>query len=72
VGGIERKLDVRGLRARDLADRLAGDWTDIVEIFAVDRRHSLAADEIVVTRPHGDARIQGLDDLVQHGGSSGK
>src|SRR5262249_20832416 len=70
--GVKRKLDVSGLGARDLAYRLAGDRADIVEILAIDRRHPLAADEIVVTRAHGDARIQGLDDLVQHGGSSRK
>ena len=66
VRGVERKLDIGGLRARDLAHRLAGDRADIVEILAIDRRHPFAADEVVVTRAHGDARIQGLDDLVQH------
>ena len=33
----------------------------------VDRRHPFAADEIVVAGPQGHARVQGLDDLVQHG-----
>ena len=48
--GVERELDIGGLRAGDLADRLAGDRADIVEIIAVDRRHPFAADEILVAR----------------------
>ena len=64
--GVERKLDIGGLRAGDLADRLAGDRADIVEIVAVDRRHPFAADEIVVTRAQRHAGIQSLDDLVKH------
>ena len=65
--GVERKLDISGLRAGDLADRLAGNGADIVEILSVDRRHPFAADEIVVARAQSHSRIQGLDDLVQHG-----
>ena len=64
--GVERKLDIGGLRAGDLADRLAGDGADIVEIVAVDRRHPFAADEIVVARAQRHPRIQSLDDLVKH------
>ena len=64
--GIERKLDVGCLRAGDLADGLAGNRADIVEIIAFDRRHPFAADEIVVARPQGHPRIQRLDDLVKH------
>ncbi len=63
---VERKLDVGRLRAGDLAHRLAGDRADIVEILAGDRRYPFAADEILVAGPHGHARVQGLDDLVQH------
>ena len=66
VGGVERKLDIAGLRTGDLTHRLAGDGADIVEILAVDRRDPFAADEIVVAIAQGDPRIQGLDDLVQH------
>src|SRR6478672_8990730 len=67
VRGVERKLDVGGLRARDLAHHLAGDRAYIVEIAAVDRGDPLAADEIVVAGPQRYARIQSLDDLMQHG-----
>ena len=66
MGGVERKLDIGGLRTGDLTHRLAGDGADIVEILAVDRRDPFAADEIVVAIAQGDPRIQGLDDLVQH------
>ena len=66
VRGVERQLDIGGLRAGDLADRLAGDRAEIVEILAVDRGHPIAADEIVVAGPQGYPRIQGLDDLVKH------
>ena len=66
VRGVEGKLDIGGLRAGDLADRLAGDRADIVEIVAVDRRHPFAADEILVAGPQRHAGIQGLDDLVKH------
>ena len=64
--GIERKLDIGGLRARDLADGLAGNRADIVEIIVFDRRHPCAADEIVVTRAQRHPRIQRLDDLMKH------
>ena len=64
--GVERKLDVGGLRAGDLADRLAGNGADIVEILAVDRRHPFAADEIFVARAQRHPRIQSLDDLMKH------
>jgi hypothetical protein len=65
--GIERKLDVGGLRACDLAYRLAGDRADIFEVAAADRSDPFAADKILVAGPQRYARIQGLDDLVQHG-----
>ena len=67
VRGVEGELDVGGLRAGDLADRLAGDGADIVEILAGDRRDPFAADEIVVAGAQGYPRVQGLDDLVEHG-----
>ena len=67
VSCVERELDVCGAAIGDLTDRLAGDRADIVEIAAVDRRHPFAADEILVARPQRCPRIQGLDDLVQHG-----
>ena len=34
VRGVERKLDIGGLRARDLAHGLAGDRADVVEVIA--------------------------------------
>jgi hypothetical protein len=52
---VERKLDIGGLRAGDLAYGLAGDRADIVEIAAGDRRHPLAADEILVAGPQRHA-----------------
>ena len=52
---VERKLDIGGLRTRDLAYGLAGDRADIVEIAAVDRRHPLAANEILVAGPQRHA-----------------
>ena len=64
--GIERKLDICGVGTSDLADRLAGNWAEIVEVAPVNRRDPFAADEIVVAGPQGHARIQGFDDLVQH------
>ena len=55
------------VRAGDLAQRLAGDRRQVVEILPAHRRHPFAADEVVVARPQGHARFQGIDDLVQHG-----
>ena len=49
VRGVESGLDVRRVGAGDLADRLAGDRRDIVEIFAGFGRPPLAADVVVVT-----------------------
>jgi hypothetical protein len=57
MGGVERKLDVGRLRPGDLADRLARDGADIVEIPAIDWGHPVAADEVVVAGPQGYARI---------------
>ena len=64
---VERKLDIGGLRTRDLAYGLAGDRADIVEVIAPDRSDPFAADKILVAGPQRYAGIQGLDDLVQHG-----
>ena len=52
---VERKLDIGGLRTRDLAYGLAGDRADIVEIAAVDWGYPLAADEILVAGPQRHA-----------------
>ena len=51
--GIERGLDVRGVGAGDLADRLAGDRRDVVEIFASFRGFPFAADIVLVTLGEG-------------------
>ena len=48
MGGVERKLHVFLLRARDFADLSAGDRRNIIEIAAADRLHECAADEIAV------------------------
>jgi hypothetical protein len=49
MGGIERQFDVGRGRTRNRAEFLASDRTRIVEIASLDRRHPLAADEIVVS-----------------------
>jgi hypothetical protein len=67
VRGIERKLDIGGLRAGDLADWASGDWADIVEIPALRGGHPLATDIVVVSGPERDASLKGFNDLVQHG-----
>ena len=72
VRGVERELDVRGLRPRDLAHRLAGHRADIFEILAFDRRDPFAADEVVVTRAQCHPRVQRLNHFVQHGGLPGR
>ncbi len=64
--GVERELDVFGGRARDLADRLAGDRADIVEILALDRRDPFAADEIVVALPQRHLLLQLFEALRKH------
>jgi hypothetical protein len=66
VGGVERQLDVGSLGAGNLADRLAGDGADIVEIVPVDGGQPFSADEIVVAGPQSHARVQRLDDLMKH------
>ena len=55
VRGVERGLDVGRVRARDLANRLAGDRRDVVEILAGVRRAPFAADVVVVAL--GERRI---------------
>src|SRR5271169_3787584 len=49
VRGVESGLDVRRVGASDLADRLAGDRRDVVDIFAGFGRPPLAADIVLVT-----------------------
>jgi len=48
VRGVKRKLDACGLRANNLAYRLAGDRADILEVTAVDGSDPLAADEVLI------------------------
>ena len=48
VGGVQRQFDVFRGAARDLADRLAGDGRDVVEILAAHWGDPLAADEVIV------------------------
>ena len=53
MGGVEGKLDVRGVGPRHLADLLAGDRGDVVEIAPVHGGHEGAADEVVVALLEG-------------------
>jgi len=48
VGGIERQLDVGGVRAGGFGVNLAIDRGDDVEVLPLDRGRPLAADEVVV------------------------
>ena len=57
VRGVESGLDVRRVGAGDLADRLAGDRRDVVEIFAGFGRPPLAADIVLV--PLGERGFEG-------------
>ena len=50
VGGVEGQLHVFGGRSCDFAEGLAVDRADVRHVLALDRRHPLAADEVVVTR----------------------
>ncbi|MPL73764.1 hypothetical protein SDC9_19570 [bioreactor metagenome] len=50
MGSVERQLDIGSVRTGDFANLAAGDRGDVVEILAADRRHELAADEVIVAR----------------------
>ncbi len=63
---IERELDIFRCGARDLADRLAGDRADIVEILAFDRRDPFAADEILIAFAQRDLLLQFFEALGKH------
>ena len=65
--GVERLLDVLGGGARDLAQRPAGQRRQVREVLAAHRRHPLATDEIVVSRPNDDALLELLECLMDHG-----
>ena len=56
VRRVERGLDVGRVRARNLANRLAGDRRDVVEISAGVRRAPFASDVILI--PLGERRLQ--------------
>ena len=63
MGGIERQLDIGGLRAGDLADDATGDRGDVVEIAAAHRLAPLAADEVsifLLERAFDDFLVQHL------------
>ena len=64
--GVEREFDILRRRARHLAERLAGDRADIVEILAFDRRDPFAADEIVIAFAERDLLLQFLKALREH------
>jgi hypothetical protein len=50
VSGVQRLVDVRLVGSRNLAERLTGDRSRVLEIFTRRRRHPLAADEVAVPR----------------------
>ena len=54
VRGVERELDVLGGAAGDLAEGLAVDRRDVLEVLALDRGDPLAADPVVVAGSVGD------------------
>ena len=56
VRGVEREVDVGFLTARDLAEHLAGDGGDVVEVLAVHRGDPVAADVVVVALAVLDVR----------------
>jgi len=65
--GVERELDVLGGGARGLGVVLAVDRRDHVEILTLDRRHPLAADEVVVAGLELDLGIGLAGHCIQHG-----
>jgi hypothetical protein len=48
VGGVERAVDIGGVRAWDLAEDLAGDRGDVVKVFAGGRGYPLATDVVLI------------------------
>src|SRR5699024_2608070 len=56
VRGVECELDVLSGAGRDLREGLSGDRAGILEIVALDRRHPLTADEVLVAGLESDER----------------
>ena len=69
VSRVQRELDVFGARARGARERLAVDRRDHVEVLALEGRHELAADEVVVLRLERERGTRGAGSGVEHGRS---
>jgi hypothetical protein len=65
--GVEGELDVLGRRAGDLAEDLAGDRRDVLEVALELRLDVGAADEVVVAALIGDLGAGGVGTSVSHG-----
>ena len=57
MNGLERQFDVGSAAARHLADRVASNRSDIVEILAANRRDPTAPDEIIIALLDRDAAL---------------
>ena len=64
--GIERELDVFGRGARRLAEHLASDGRDVVEVLPLDGRHPFAIDEVVVLGLELDRGTSSAGERVGH------
>src|SRR5574337_1559067 len=66
--GVERALDVLRVRARDLAERLAGDGSDVLEVLAAGGFQPLAADEVAVAllEERGRAEFAGVEHVHEN------
>ena len=62
MGGVQRKIDVAGIRSRDFADHLAIDRGYIVEIASGARRGPFSADEVVIAG--GKGRLQSIGPVL--------
>ena len=70
MGGVQGQLDVFVGGPGDLAEGLAVDRRDIVEILTLDRGHPLATNEVVVTVAEVDDGAGGVRIGVDHVESS--
>src|SRR5579863_3228203 len=59
--GVDRQLDILGLGAGYLTDRLAGGGGNVVEVAPLDRRDPAAADEILIAAVQGNRTLKGLE-----------
>ncbi len=67
VRRIERKLYVRGLTARDLADRLTGDGAKIDKVLSANWRHPTSTNKVVVAGAPDNFTFYGVNGSLKHG-----